>query len=138
MTASASVAVTAEWRRAVVDRLDELGMSRSDLARTVQTSTATISMLLSGRQPASAFVPAIERAIQLPAIRPAPPPLAIVTDQRVAEVSDLRAARDAIAEDIVRLEAAQAAIAERIAEAYQARAELEIEIRRLRAAGAIL
>jgi hypothetical protein len=135
-TASApSLPITAEWRRAVADRLDELRMNRSDLARAVSTSTTTISMILAGKQPASSFVTAIERAVDLPAARPPTVPLALVVDPSVAATAELRAARDAINADISRLELVQRTVAERLAEAYQAHAELDVEIRRLRGGG---
>lgn len=127
-----SIPVTPEWRRAVIDRLDEIGMSRSDLARAVNVSITTINMLLAGRQPASSHVPAIELAVSLPKQWTIPAPLALVVDPRVAEVAELRAARDGIDADIVRLEGVQSVVSERLAEAYHARAELDVQIRRIR------
>lgn len=141
MTAAiASLPVTDEWRRAIIDRLDELGMNRSDLARAVSTSTTTISMLLTGRQPRSVLVPAIERAVRwtAPTIMPVvpfpPPALTVMPDPQVVAIAELRAARDAIDADIVAHETVRACVEERLAEAYQARAELDVEIRRLRGA----
>lgn len=128
MTAAiASLPVTDEWRRAIIDRLDELGMNRSDLARAVSTSTTTISMLLTGRQPRSVLVPAIERAVKwtAPAIMPVvtlpPPALTVMPDPQVVAIAELRAARDAIDADIVAHETVRACVEERLAEAYQAR-----------------
>lgn len=128
MTAAiASLPVTDEWRRAIIDRLDELGMNRSDRARAVSTSTTTISMLLTGRQPRSVLVPAIERAVKwtAPAIMPVvtlpPPALTVMPDPQVVAIAELRAARDAIDADIVAHETVRACVEERLAEAYQAR-----------------
>ena len=50
----------------------------------------------------------------------------------IAAVATLREARDAIAADIVWHEKIRARIEERLAEAYEHRAKLDVEIRRLR------
>lgn len=58
--------VTAEWQEQVRQRLAELDMNQSDLARAVGTTSAMISYLLKhGKQ--SRLVPAIHKALKWPA-----------------------------------------------------------------------
>jgi transcriptional regulator with XRE-family HTH domain len=133
MATHEDLVITDDWRRAVCDRLEAKGWSRNALARAVKTSSVTILMVLSGKQKTSGFVPAINRVLEMHEAPRATPPLP-VPDPEILAVSELRAARDAIHEDIIRLEFAQATIAERLAEAYQARAELDVEIREQRGA----
>lgn len=131
-TAVAALSITDGWRRAVRDRMDEQRISASDIAHVVGTSSTTINLVLSGKLKSSGYVPAISKAVDLPENPPAAPPLALVVDPRVAAIAELRASRDAITADILRLETIRGTLEERIAEAYEARAELDIEIRRQR------
>lgn len=127
--------VTDAWRAAVKARLVQLGITQAELARRAGSSAPIISMILGGRYPRTPLVAAIDRELDLgPAAAPpsADPPE--VVDPRVADVAELREARDAIQEDIVWLETARAAVEERIAEAYEHRALLDVRIRELRGA----
>jgi len=130
--------ITPEWCRDVMARLDALGMSRADLARTIHATQATISSILAGTQRTSSWVPAIERAIRMqPAAAPPPAAPALPTPpapERIARIAELREASDAIGADIVEHEKVRAVIEERLAEAYQRRAEIDVEIRHLRGA----
>ncbi|HET9893185.1 MAG TPA: hypothetical protein VFQ42_22095 [Mycobacterium sp.] len=129
--------VTAEWRRAVVERLDDLGMSRSALARTIETSVTQVCGLLSGKSDRSAFVERINEVLRITTVdldtAESRSPLALVPDPDIERIAELRAASDEIAADIQRLEAAQAAVADRLSEARQAHAEMQAEIRQRRA-----
>lgn len=62
---------TAEWKRAVNERMAELDMSRADLAREIGTSPASVSLLLgSAGAPlvtsSTKLMPAIHRALRWP------------------------------------------------------------------------
>lgn len=120
--------ITPEWRKSVEDRMKELDLSPSALARLAGTSSAAIAYVLT-RGKASALIPRIDAALAGTA-RPSAP--ARPEPHTVAEVAALRESRDAIQADIVRLEDARAAVEERLAEAYEHRAKLDIRIREVR------
>ena len=129
--------VTDAWRAAVKARLVQLGITQVELARRAETNAPMISLVLSGRYSRTPLVAAIDRALDMgPAAAPPSSDPPEVVDPRVADVAELREARDAIQDDIVRLETARAAIEERLAEAYEHRASLDIRIRELRGARA--
>jgi len=118
--------VTDEWRARTLDRMEELQVSESEVARRCGTSQAAISHVLR-KAKSSSFVPKIDAALR---DGPAAPE---IDEVAVAEVAVLREAADAIAADIVRLEGVRGTIEERLAEAHEHRAKLDIRIRELRA-----
>jgi transcriptional regulator with XRE-family HTH domain len=64
--------VTKDWCAEVSRRIKTMGISQRELARRAKlkgakTSTATISMLLAGKQPTSETIPTINEIVGLPA-----------------------------------------------------------------------
>jgi hypothetical protein len=55
--------IDAVWRARVDERLAELGMNRSDLARKIGASTAAVAILMGPRTKQSRLVPAIHRVL---------------------------------------------------------------------------
>lgn len=120
------VEVTGEWRAKTLERMRVLGLTISALAVAIGTSTSALEYALTKAR-RSTFVPIVDGALS--SMKPTS-----VNDagDPIGEIAALRESRDAVDADLVRLETARASIEERIVEAYEHRARLDIEIRRLR------
>jgi len=122
--------ITREWRMTIAKQLSDQGMTQTDLAAAISTSSTTISRILSGSMWSSPLVPAIESVLGVVDAPSAAAPE--LSEDLTARIADLREARDAVETDIAQHEKIRDTVAARLAESYARRAELDAEISKLR------
>lgn len=82
-----------QWKQRVLRRLEEIGMTKADLARAIKTTTANMSILLEGPTKSSELVPAIHRALRWP------PPQTYWHDERDLLKAEIDAHWDNLTDD---------------------------------------
>lgn len=147
-----SLPITEEWRAVVLGRMRERGWNQTDLADRVDATQSTISLILTGRQPNSTYVLAIEAALGLrpqpclrcgsahhrtdqctePPLAPSPAPPA---EPRILTAAELRLELDARDLETRQYEDVIRTCGIRIAENRARRIAIEAELVRLREGG---
>lgn len=67
-----------EWKRRILERIEEVGTTKAELARVIGVSDAAVSIWFHPDTKTNRYVPAIHAALKLPA---PPPPESVVNEE---------------------------------------------------------